>query len=688
MKYNSAEDENKKNTKNSSTIMLIVLLLSFNTLMFFYDGYATIVTSIISVIYVVYNFFTQSKAARTYQNDLDEIKSAVKDGANYININMPIPLIIANKSGKMLWYNDEMVSVLERSSSHTSGDIRDLIPALDFNAVVEYYEEDEDSLSDEIIAKPKNNKPSSVKQDTVIGGRYYEVLSSKYVKKNGIDSELYVLYFYDLSIYKNYEKRYQEERAAVAILEVDSYDDVMNETKESKRPLLQAEIDSLISMWASRMNALIRKYDKTKYIVVMSRLYFNNMASKRFEILDQIREIEVDSSFPPTLSIGVCVDEISYNELEREAFSALEVALGRGGDQAVVKRGVDYEFYGGKAKAVEKRNRVKARIIAHAFRPIIDESSNVYIMGHQYPDMDAFGAAIGIYKAARDRGKNAKIVLEEPNETIKMVYDTFADSAEDYFIKPKQALQEYDKESDLLVVVDTHRPSFTECPSLVELAERRVLFDHHRRGVEIIENTLLSYLEPYASSACELVTEVLQYMEKKPKLSKREAEALMAGIMLDTKNFSIKSGVRTFEAAALLKRFGADTTDVKQFMQDDMESFIARSKIVKNARRYGESMAISVSDENTKNSRLIGAQAADQMLSIRGISSSFVVVKEDNKIYISARTLKDVNVQVIMERLGGGGHLTSAGAQMTDKSVEEAEALLMESIDIYLEGEA
>ncbi len=675
---------NKSYRKNAvfSSIFLLVVLGVLNALIFVYAGpIILLVSSAISVFYFLITIKNLVKFSKLQDDGLKSFRETIKSGANYMNINMPIPMMMVNNAAEIVWYNDEMGKMIEKSSAPVKRNVEEVLPGFDFGKILQVHSSD--------LEEPTQGDPylEDKKIRVTLRGKFYEVSSSKYVKNVGEEGVLYIIYFYDLSLYKEYEDRYKDERAVVAVLELDNFDDLMNEIKEAKRPAIRAEIDSTINLWASRMNALIKKYDKAKYIVMMSHVYYRNLELKRFAILDQIRSIEVDANFPPTLSIGVCPDELTYNEQEKEAFSALEVALARGGDQAVVKRQSDYDFYGGKSKAVEKRNRVKARIIAHAFRPIIDESYNVYIMGHQYPDMDAFGAAIGVHKAARDRGKNAKIILNEPNETIKLVYDSFEDVADNYFVSSRYALDNFMPSSDLLVVVDTHRPSFTECPELLNIAERKVVIDHHRRSAEIIENTLLTYLEPYSSSACELVTEVLQYMEKKPTIDKREAEALLAGIVLDTKNFSFKTGVRTFETAAVLKRFGADTTNVKQFMQDDITSFVTRSIIVRNAKRYGDHIAISVTQENIKNPRLIAAQAADQMLSIRGINSSFVVVREDDKIYVSARSIKDVNVQVIMEKLGGGGHMRSAGTQLVDVDIRDAEKMLLEAIDDYLEGE-
>lgn len=656
----------KKGAQGLAYALTAIVVLALNIALFVYDMRVALVSSMLSISALLLLLKSKVDISKEIKSEVDSTIHSIKSSAGYSNLTTPIAMLLAREDEGLLWYNDKMAPLIERGDIHRNKKISKLLPGLDFDKLI--HSED-------------------MSLNANIYGRYFEISAVKHERTARDSSTYYSLYFFDLSEYKNYENKYKEEKAVVLILELDNYDDLINDTKEAARPAVQAEIDSIISLWATRANAMIKKYDKAKYVVIMNHLYFENIVAKRFEILDRIREIEVETNFSPTLSIGCSIGDLSYYEMERESFMALEMALARGGDQAVIKSGADYEFYGGKSKAVEKRNRVKARIVAHGLTPIIDESDKIYVMGHQYPDMDAFGAAIGVHKAARDRGKISKIVLKEANETIKAVYDTFDDVASEYFISPEEALAAFDTKNDLLIVVDTHRTMFTECPELVKMAERKVIFDHHRRHVDQIENAMLSYIEPYSSSTAELVTEVLQYMEKSPKLTKREADALLAGIMLDTKNFTVKTGVRTFETCAALKRFGADTSDVQQFMQDDIESFVTRSNIVKNARRYAEDIAISVFNETIQNPRLIGAQAADEMLTIRGINASFVVVRENNKIYISARSHKDFNVQVIMERLGGGGHLSSAGAQYIDIDIAEAERRLLNSIDLFLEEE-
>ena len=420
-------------------------------------------------------------------------------------------------------------------------------------------------------------------------------------------------------------------------------------------------------------------------IVIFESKYIENLEAKRFSILDEIREIDVGNKIPVTLSVGIGVNGSTPAMLEEDAFACLELALGRGGDQVVIRKKNTFEFYGGKTKAVEKRNRVKARVIAHGFRALIDESSKVFIMGHKTPDMDSFGAAIGIFRCVANRGKEGFIVLTEVNEGIETVYNTIRDKDIYKFVTPQQAIDLMD-ENAMVVVVDTHKPSLTECPELLDLTDRVVLMDHHRRSTEFIDKAVLKYMEPYASSTSELVTEILQYMENKPRLEKEEADALLAGITVDTKNFSLKTGVRTFDAAAYLRRQGADTIRVRQLFQDDMQTFVEKAAIVGTAIRHRDSIAISTAEVESDSIQLIAAQAADDLLDIKGINASFVIArKSDGSVFISGRSLGDINVQVILERLGGGGHLEVAGAQFKDTDIITVKDKLIKSIDQYFE---
>ncbi|PID82897.1 MAG: phosphoesterase [Clostridiales bacterium] len=657
--------------------ILIIIFLAVNSVIFYFEPIYALISALPCLFFVLFFIKTQLKYKKIVDNKLANINEIVSDAAKYLNLNLPISMIIVDEEGKIVWYNSMMKEIVEDDINKIL-QVEKLFPDLDFEKLKSYYTKNH---SDKDIIEYADN---TNKQEIKVNTRYFDIKSCRYKQSQNDNRFYYAIYFYELTLYKDFEKKYSTERPVVAYIEVDNYDDIMNEIPEDTRPFMSSEIEKAIRSWATRMNSIIKKYEKDKYMLIVSYGFFENIASKRFSVLDEVRGINILANTNPTISIGVCADEFSFGQMEKEAIHALEIALGRGGDQAVVRKNSEYEFYGGKSEAVAKRNRVKARIIANAFKSILDESKNVYIMGHQYPDTDAFGSAIGVYKACLDRNKKAKIVLKEPNETIISVYKTFENDDRYVFIRPEDALMEMNFNKDLLVVVDTHRPSFTECPELVEKATRKILIDHHRRGVEFIEDTLLTYLEPYASSACELVTEVLQYMQTKMTLTVKEANAMLAGIVVDTKNFSAKTGVRTFESASVLKKFGADTTTVKEFLQDDIDSFVQRSSIISNSRIIHNNIAISIVDKNITYARLIAAQAADEMLNIKGIKASFVVVKCNENIFVSARSLKEINVQVILERLGGGGHRGAAGVQFKDKSIKEVEMLLMKEIDKYV----
>lgn len=638
------------------TAVLVAIIFYYN----WYIGTA----GVLALLYLLfYNWKSSRAQLNRWQKYIEDLSSDIDSAARYAILNLPMPLVIVDFECKISWYNSKFLEMVSQ---------KDLVGVV-LTSIVNGFD------IDLLLEKGELT-------DVKVGEKYYRV-HVNVVKGNEADvnKPTIMIYWIETTALKIHQDKYEDERPIVAMIQLDNFDDVMSETKEDKRPLLISEIDVKMTLWASRMNALIKKYAPDKYIVIFENKYLSNLEAKKFSILDDIRELEVGNKIPVTLSIGVGVDGKNLYQLEEYAFSCLELALGRGGDQAVVRKTANFDFYGGKTKAVEKRNRVKARIIAHAFRPLIDESKHVIIMGHKYPDMDCYGAAIGIARAVMNRGKDAYIVLNSVNEAIRNIHETFEHLDHFKFITSEQAL-ELSEPNVLLVVVDTHRPSYTECPELLERLERVVLIDHHRRGTEYVENTALRYHEPYASSTSELVTEILQYMENRMNIDKLEADALMAGIAVDTKNFTFKTGVRTFEAASLLRRIGADTTTVKQFFQDDLATFIGKAQVVSSAKLLDHDIALSVCEENIPNGQLIAAQAADDLLNIRGISTSFVLSKtDDGTIFISGRSLGDTNVQLILEKIGGGGHMTTAGAQFKDISILEVQERLLSAISDYFE---
>lgn len=649
--------------KSNYTWNTLAFIIGLLALAFYNLGLAALVLILYLVAFTA-TLWQDSKRRHMVMKQIEGLNLDVAQGAKHSMMGIPMPFAMLEKDGTVIWYNNKFLDMFD-GQVMIDQSIHQLIPNLEFGRLLV------ENIEKEVRIQDKN----------------YRVLHNTFApeeeQKHG--RGFIMLYFIDVTGYKALKTMYTDERFVFALIQVDNFEDVMNESKEDKRPFIIAEIDKKINLWASRMNASIRKYASDKYLVIFENKYLPNLVAKKFSILDDVRAIDLGNRIPPTLSIGISAQSKNPALMEEKAFSALELALGRGGDQAVIRRGGEFEFFGGKSKGVERRNRVKARVIAHGLRPIMDDSHRIYIMGHRFPDMDSFGAAIGVYRAALNRGKDAFLIMEGTNEAIRSIYAKFEPSDLYHFITPEDALNQFE-DNDLLIVVDTHRPNFTESPELLARAKRVVVFDHHRRGTEFIEHALLYYLESYASSTSELVTEVLQYMEKKVVLEKIEAEALLAGIVVDTKNFSFKTGVRTFEAAAFLRRYGADTTEVKELFRDDLSTFVARSSIVANADIMTKQIAVSTTEEPIPNARLVAAQGADALLDIRGIRTSFVITLDVSQtIFISARSLGDINVQVIMEKLGGGGHLSNAGTQFMGKTVEEVKVILLETIQEYLQ---
>lgn len=650
-----------------NTKIYLSILAIFAFVITLYNIYLGAFSGVILLFLLYYNWISSHERSKKWEKYIEELSGDIDNAARYAILNLPFPLTLLDLDGKVTWYNSNFTDLFP-DTRLLGKEISELVSSLNLDKVT---------------------GAENGYLDVKLSENYYRIYHNIVeVNKESKDNRFIImLYWIEITDYTKLKELYSDERSIVGIVQVDNYEDVLKDTKEEKRMFVRAEIDRKISLWASRMNAVMKKYQNDKYILIFENKFLENLEQKRFAILDDMREIDLGNKTPVTLSIGVGSSGRNLSKLEEYAFSALELALSRGGDQAVVRVKGEFKFYGGKTKAIEKRNRVKARVIAHGLRPLIDESPQVFIMGHKFPDMDCFGAAIGMYRGVVNRGKDAYIVLNQVNDAIFSVYNSFVDNEDYKFISDEEAL-EMITDKDLLVVVDTHRPSFTECPELLKETERIVLIDHHRMGTEQIENSILRYTEPYASSTCELVTEILQYIDNKHKIDKVEAEAMLAGIAVDTKNFSFKTGVRTFEAASFLRRLGADTTTVKQLFQDDLGTFVARSNIVRTAEMFNESIAIAICPIEITNQQLIAAQSADELLNIRGIRASFVIgQKENDLIFISGRSLGDINVQVIMEKLGGGGHLTVAGAQLENSTIEAAKQKLEAVLHEFLEEE-
>ena len=494
------------------------------------------------------------------------------------------------------------------------------------------------------------------------------------------ESKLTII-FQDVTAFEELKDRYNDERPCVARIQVDNYEELIGNDAE-RRLELSSEIDKIIRRWAGRSNASVSRMRNNAYIIWFEQSNLEKMVANKFDILDEIRSLETGADFPASLSIGVGVGGKTPALCEEYANAALDLALGRGGDQAVVKRNQKVEYYGGKLQTVEKSNKGKSRIVGHALKQLVTQAKNVFVMGHKNPDMDCFGAALGIARFCELFEKKANIVIDDYNDALQSIYLQARKSENYQIINSEKAVSMADGDS-LVIVVDTHKPAMTQCPQLLELTDKVVVIDHHRKMEEFIENTVLAYMESYASSTCELVAEILQYMAGKKRLVKLEAEALLAGITVDTNGFVTRTGVRTFEAAAWLRRQGADSAEVKRFFQKDQLSFRVNAQALASAEFLENGVALSICQEDHPDEQVICAQVADQLLTVKGVKASFILGRNmDGKTVISARSMGAVNVQVVMEKFNGGGHLTMAAAQVDMPKEEAAEKIkeIMEEI--------
>lgn len=494
------------------------------------------------------------------------------------------------------------------------------------------------------------------------------------IRETEMDGErAYAGYFYDNTELHQIRKKYDDDTQIVGLIYLDNYDEVSKSMEEVKRSLLVALVDRAVSKYISELDGIVKKLEKDKYMFLIKKMYLSQLEVERFSILEEVKKVNIGNELNVTVSIGIGYSGESFSDNFENAKTAIEMALARGGDQAVVKEGKAIRYYGGKSQSIEKSTRVKARVKAGAFKEILAENDRVIVMGHKLMDIDCLGAAVGIWKVANSLGKTANIVVGETSGSVRQMIERFhtSDYPEDMFVTKAQAMELAD-EGTVLSVVDVNRPSLTEAPELIDIAENIVVFDHHRQGMESIEQATLSYIEPYASSACEMIAEIVQYIDEDIKLKSAEADAMFAGIAVDTYNFTNQAGVRTFEAAAYLRKSGADVTRVRKLFRDSLEDYKAKAEAIHMAEVFRDSFAISeCNGEGLESPTIIGAQAANELLDIEGVRASFVFTKFRDQIYVSARSIDEVNVQVIMERMGGGGHRSIAGTQLKDVSVQE-----------------
>ena len=502
-------------------------------------------------------------------------------------------------------------------------------------------------------------------------------------------SKIYILSFRDITRETQLEKENLDQQTVMALIYIDNYEQIFESMEESRKPLLEAMIYRYISNFSSDLEGILVRLEKNRFLLVFAHKYLEKMEATKFKILEDVKKLNYGNKYAATLSIGVGVDP-NINTAREYARSAVDLALGRGGDQAVIKNKEKQIFYGGNSAATESNTRVRARLVAYALKEMIEEADRVIIMGHANPDLDCFGASLGLYRAATELKKPAHIVMSEAHPAVLDLYQRVKNEKDyvDIIISREQAEHYMKEENVLLILADVNRPSITQAPELLSRAAHIAVIDHHRSSEEPVEKVDVSYVEPYASSASEMVAEILQYLTENIPLKQVEADGLFAGIALDTKNFTVKTGVRTFEAAAYLRRKGADSVRVRQMFKNDMDEYKARAAIVSQAHILNGNMALAGWKANIENAPAIAAQAADELLDIQGIESSYVLTQIEDQIYVSARSLGRINVQLIMEELGGGGHMTVAGAQLKQMTLEEAEEKVVEAIKTVQERKA
>ena len=619
---------------------------------------------------LLYFYFRQSNQKRRQGvlQYIDSVTGSVDTASKSTLINSPLPtLVFRPDTGEIIWSNESFLQLAGVREHLFEMRLSEAVP--DFQV--------------QWLLSGKQESPERVELNNHRFRVYGSLVRSR--NRTGVQSLVATTYWVETTEADHLREVYEASRPVAAILMLDNYEDLMKACEDTQRSAVLAQIDEKLQTWANAGQGILLKTDRNHYLFLFEEQYFQHFVDEKFSILDTVRAIRVAENIHPTLSIGIGKDSPSIPELYKNAKLSLEMALSRGGDQAVVRNQVDFAFYGGRTKATEKRTKVKSRVMANAFRELIADAGEVYIMGHSFADMDAVGAAAGICCAARKRGKQARIVIDREHTAAETLIARL-DALPEYsgvFLTPAEAFLQM-RADTLLVVVDTNRPDMVENPQLLESCNRVAVIDHHRRAATYIENAAFNFHEPYASSASELVTELLQYLIEPTDLLREEAGALLAGIVLDTKHFTQRTGGRTFEAAAFLRRSGADTAEVQRLFQGDLKDMVTKYDIIRRAEMYRSNIAVSVVEESGVD-RVAAAQAADDLLTLKGVQASFVIYAAEGAVLMSARSLGEINVQVILEALGGGGNSTTAGARIEDTDPESVRQQLIGVLDAYFE---
>ena len=655
----------------SRTKIYLVIIFILLIVICIYNPTFIIPSIIIYIAILGYSYLTNNKRKSEISEHLQDLTFTVDSAAKNTLINSPLPLIILETDGNVIWKSSKFVTEFA-------------------NVDINNYIDDLTIAMKQEVAQDENKKTKTIEKQIKIGKKTYRILGEFVRIKNAGRKKskeyMAIIYFLDESAKMDLQKEYENSQICVGIINVDNYEETMQRVESERKPEVIAKIERSIYEWTNETNGIVIKLERDTYIYVFEYRYLDKIKENKFSILDTIKDVANEENLQLTLSIAISTEGENEKEKYKSALATIDIVLGRGGDQAAIRENGKYQFFGGRAEEVEKRTKVKARVVATALEKLIKEAENIVIMGHANPDIDALGAGLGIYRLARALEKNAYIVTNKDTKAISALIENLRkDETYSNAIVNKEEARALVTEKTLIVVVDTHKKNYVEDPELLEKTNKIVIIDHHRRSADFIDNSILTFQEVYASSASELVTEIVQYVETNCELKLLEAEALYAGIMVDTKNFTFKTGVRTFEAAAYLRKFGVDIIKIKKWFQSDMEDYNKIAEVVKNSEIIKETIAVSVCDEQDKDTNLICAKSADELLTIGNITASFVLGSVGEKVTISGRSIGDINVQVILEKLGGGGHITLAGAQIENKSIQEVKAELIQKINEYFE---
>ena len=656
-------------------IAMAIMLLLLNLWIYCIDIKAGTLMLIFMLIYIVGIGILYVYSRSLIMKDLIEFAAQYGVVQNTLLKELSVPYAILLEDGQLLWMNDQF----ERLFGDTAQKDKYLsryIPELNRSI---FPKEENDVVEMDVYYEDREYK-AELRRVSVEGFSETEQLLELPAER-----EYFIaVYLQDVTELNRYIKENEEQRLVAGLIYIDNYDEVMNSVEEVRQSLLVALVDRKINQYIAKADGIVKKTETDKYFIALKKQEFKRLEDDKFSLLEDVKTVNIGNQIPLTLSIGLGLSAGNYSQSYNYARVAIDLALARGGDQAVIKDCHGITYYGGKREMTAKNTRVKARVKAEALREYITVNDKIFVMGHTLTDVDSFGAAIGICRAANALGKKANVVINEVSASLRPLYNMYIDNPsypDDLFLTSEQALNLAD-ENSMVVVVDTNRPKMVECEELLYLAKTIVVLDHHRQSSDSIDKALLSYIEPYASSACEMVSEILQYIVDDIQIPNLEASSMYAGIMIDTDNFMRKTGVRTFEAAAFLRRSGADITLVRKMFRDDMEGYRAKAAIISNAEVYQKKFAIATGiDLQVESPTIIGAQAANELLDISEIKASFVLTEYNGKIYVSARSIDEVNVQVIMEKLGGGGHMNASGAQFNHTDMDEAVACLKQVLD-------